>query len=581
MELRPYQRAACDSVHQFFIDHGADVNPCVVIPTGGGKTPVMAMLCAELIANGARVLIMAHVQELVQQTYNRLVSTMPEFPIGVYSAGLKRRDVNNQIIVGNVQSIARRIDQFGQIDYIFVDEAHLIPHGQDGQYNMIIEAMRKTNPSLRVVGFTATPYRLKGGVICSNDHVLNKVSYEIGVSNLIDQKYLCKPINKRSINTPDLRGIKTIRGDFAEAELVERMMKNDLVMRACFEILSKTQHRNCVLIFAITIAHMKCVAETLRAMDLKATIATVDGTMPSAERSSILEAFKAGKIKYLVNVGVLTTGFDATMIDCVVLLRPTQSPGLYYQMVGRGFRLHAGKADFLVLDFGDNIRRHGPINQIEVNPQEKGNGPKTKTCPNPHCEAEVLISLPTCPDCGQEFPKSSKERKMHNKVFEDEIDILAKNVEKNKDYNAEYKVKKTTYDIYVKDHPGGVFNGRQIAPYRQKKLRINYHTTCGKNVREWRTLHQLRSWWHRRTNADFPKNIDDAFYELDNFAEIYEDEVVHVLPPHDGLMHIQGVRNNADESVYLLPTIAIRVKTTMGKWPEVVDSMVADVPARV
>ena len=120
-------------------------------------------------------------------------------------------------------------------------------------------------------------------------------------------------------------------------------------------------------------------------------------------------------------------------------------------------------------------------------------------------------------------------------------------------------MKKTTYDIYVKDHPGGVFNGRQIAPYRQEKLRINYHTTCGKTVREWRTLHQLKSWWKRRTNADFPIDIEDSFYELDNFDEIYE----------------------ADESVYLLPTIAIRVKTTMGKWPEIVDSMVADVPARV
>jgi DNA repair protein RadD len=559
MELRPYQRAACDSVHQFFIDHGADVNPCVVIPTGGGKTPVMAMLCAELIANGARVLIMAHVRELVQQTYNRLVSTMPDLPIGVYSAGLKRRDVNNQIIVGNVQSIARRIDQFGVIDYIFVDEAHLIPHGQDGQYNMIIEAMRQANPSLRVVGFTATPYRLKKGMICGNNHVLNKISYEIGVSDLIHQKYLCKPINKRSINTPDLRGIKTIKGDFAEAELVERMMENNLVMLACIEILAKTQHRNCVLIFAITIAHMECVAETLRTMDLKATIATVDGTTPSAERSSILQAFKAGKIKYLVNVGVLTTGFDATMIDCVVLLRPTQSPGLYYQMVGRGFRLHEGKANFLVLDFGDNIRRHGPVNQIQIKPQKEGKEPKTKTCKNPDCEAEVLICLPICPDCGYEFPKSSKERKMHNLRPEDEVDIIAENVKKNANYDAEYQVRKTTYNIYVKNHPGGIYNGKRVAPYRQEKLRIIYHTTCGMAVSEWRTAKQLVSWWMRRTNAKICHNIQDAFYELDNFFEIYED----------------------DESIYFLPTIAIRVKTTMGKWPEVVDSMVADVPAKI
>jgi DNA repair protein RadD len=492
---------------------------------------------------------------------------MPELPIGIYSAGLKRRDVNNQIIVGNVQSIARRIDQFGLIDYIFVDEAHLIPHGQDGQYNMIIEAMRQANPSLRVVGFTATPYRLKGGIICASDHILNKVSYEIGVSDLIHQKYLCKPISKHSVNTPDLRGIKTIRGDFAEAELAERMMENNLVMLACLEILSKTQDRNHVLLFAITLAHMKCVAETLRAMDLKATIATVDGTTPSAERSSVLEAFKAGKIKYLVNVGVLTTGFDATMIDCVVLLRPTQSPGLYYQMVGRGFRLHANKADFLVLDFGGNIRRHGPIDQIQIKPQKEGKGgPLTRSCPN--CQCEVSITQRVCPHCEYEWP--AKEGKLHDAIAEDEVDILGKYSKKNADYDAEYEVKETTYDIYVKNHPGGIFNGRQIAPYRQEKLRINYHTTCGKTVREWRTLHQLKSWWKRR------------LVDVEGYGTSYDIENPESI--EDALLILQRIKGGGSKrsdgydcdfgGLAFYETVAIRVKTTMGKWPEVVDSAI-------
>jgi DNA repair protein RadD len=330
-------------------------------------------------------------------------------------------------------------------------------------------------------------------------------------------------------------------------------MENNLVMLACLEILSKTQDRNHVLLFAITLAHMKCVAETLRSMDLKATIATVDGTTPSAERSSILEAFKAGKIKYLVNVGVLTTGFDATMIDCVVLLRPTQSPGLYYQMVGRGFRLHANKADFLVLDFGGNIRRHGPIDQIQIKPQKEGKGgPLTRSCPN--CQCEVSITQRVCPHCEYEWP--AKEGKLHDAIAEDEVDILGKYVKKNADYDAEYKVKKMTYDIYRKDHPGGIFNGRQIAPYRQEKLRINYHTTCGKTVREWRTLHQLKSWWKRRTNSDFPDNIQNAWEELHylNDSELSEEY--------------------QNDEIYFYDTDAIRVKTTMGRWPEVVDSAI-------
>jgi len=312
-------------------------------------------------------------------------------------------------------------------------------------------------------------------------------------------------------------------------------------------------------------------------MDLKATIATVDGTTPSAERSSILEAFKAGKIKYLVNVGVLTTGFDATMIDCVVLLRPTQSPGLYYQMVGRGFRLHPNKADFLVLDFGGNIRRHGPIDQIQIKPQKEGKGgPLTRSCPN--CQCEVSITQRVCPHCEYEWP--AKEGKLHDAIAEDEVDILGKYVKKNADYDAEYEVKETTYDIYVKNHAGGIFNGRQIAPYRQEKLRINYHTTCGKTVREWRTLYQLKSWLKRRLQIGGINEFGDVvhFYP-DSFCNIENPESIEKA--FEFLERIRTKDGRGFDSWHcdfyglaFYETVAIRVKTTMGRWPEVVDSAI-------
>ncbi len=163
----------------------------------------MATICRDAVVQwNGRVLILAHVKELLQQTADKLSTVCPEVSFGIYSAGLKRRDTNNPVIVAGIQSVYRRACELDAFDLILVDEAHLIPLEGDGMYRQFLADARKVNPHLRVIGFTATPYRLKSGSICTHDGFLNHICYEVGVRELIRDGYLC--LGEHQHNLPAL-----------------------------------------------------------------------------------------------------------------------------------------------------------------------------------------------------------------------------------------------------------------------------------------------------------------------------------------------------------------------------------------
>src|SRR5690606_29829653 len=178
LALRPYQEGAVAAVY----DHlrTRDDNPCAVIPTAGGKTPIMATVCKDAVERwNGRVLILAHVKELLEQTADKLQRVCPEVEFGVYSAGLKRRDKSHQVIVAGIQSVFRRACELDAFDLVLVDEAHLIPLEGDGMYRQFLADARVVNPNLRIIGFTATPFRMKTGPICTPDGFLNHVCFEV------------------------------------------------------------------------------------------------------------------------------------------------------------------------------------------------------------------------------------------------------------------------------------------------------------------------------------------------------------------------------------------------------------------
>ncbi|MEN9556461.1 MAG: hypothetical protein RLZZ232_2747 [Planctomycetota bacterium] len=409
LTLRPYQQEAIASVYEHL--RTRDDNPCVVLPTGSGKTPVMATICRDAVKNWrGRVLILAHVKELLEQSAEKLRLVCPEIPFGIFSASMKKRDTDASVTVAGIQSIYKRACELGPIDLVLVDEAHMIAVDGEGMYRQFLKDSRTVCPHQRVVGFTATPFRLKSGLICTPDHFLNHVCYEVGVRELIVQGYLSPLITKAGRRKVDTSSVQVRGGEFVPGLLESLMDEPQLVEAACAETIQLAADRTSILIFATGIQHGRHVVDTLHAR-FGVECGFVTGNTPVPERDQLLKRFKSKELRFLCNVNVLTTGFDAPGVDCVVLLRPTMSPGLYYQMVGRGFRLAPGKQDCLILDFGGNVLRHGPVDAINVEARDTGGGkPPAKECPG--CQAVIATGYTACPLCGYTFPPP--ERKKHD-----------------------------------------------------------------------------------------------------------------------------------------------------------------------
>jgi DNA repair protein RadD len=503
VQLRPYQREAVDAVYSH-LEHRRD-NPCVVIPTGGGKTPVIATMCRDAVNWWKiRVLVLAHVRELLSQSAEKIQTIAPELGCGIYSAGLNRKEMTQPVTVAGIQSIWKRATEFDPFGLIIVDEAHLIPDDGPGMYRHFIEQAKVVNPHLRVVGLTATPYRMRTGPICKPGptSILNHVCYEIGVDALIEQGYLCGLRSKSGTIRPDLSGVHVVRGEYDEGEAERAMMATGMVEAACQELAALTVNRNAVLIFCCGIAHARAVCERL-SLAHGITPGFVCGATPSAERAKLVEDFKNGKIKYMVNVGVFTTGFDAPNVDAVILLRPTKSPGLYYQMVGRGFRLHPDKVDCLVLDYGENIINHGPVDRIKSpgkTPDDQPGRPPHKVCPQ--CSEVVPAASAFCPFCMFEFPPREYS---HDKEAS-EASILSP--------------KRPVVDPSQWRDVTGVYYSRhekRSDPTAPPTLRVDYQLGLTERVSEWVCIEhkgfagsKARRWWAERTTAKMPPSVDEA-----------------------------------------------------------------------
>jgi DNA repair protein RadD len=497
LTLRPYQEHAKHSVYEHL--RARDDNPCVVIPTAGGKTPVMASICKDAVGEwNGRVLILAHVKELLEQATDKLRAVCPEIEFGVYSAGLKRRDTRNPVIVAGIQSVYRRACELDAFDLVMVDESHLIPADGEGMYRQFLADAKIVNPALRIAGFTATPFRLKTGPICTPEGFLNHVCFEVGVRELIHDGFLCPLRTKAGINKADFGQLHVRGGEFVADEVEHLMDDERLVEAACGETVGYTGDRQAVLIFASGIKHGEHIVRVL-ADQHGIECGFVTGETPTAERDAILGRFRRGELKYLCNINVLTTGFDAPHIDCVALVRPTLSPGLYYQMVGRGFRLHDGKKDCLVLDFGGNVMRHGPVDDLRIKPAGDGDGEApAKECPE--CQALIAAGYATCPQCGYEFPPP--KRKKHD-AKASEAGILSGQVTTTK-----YQVQDVCYSVHSK---------RGAPDDAPKTMRVDYKVGWHEYKSEWVCFEhdgyarqKAVAWWRRHSPDPIPDTAERA-----------------------------------------------------------------------
>jgi DNA repair protein RadD len=528
ISLRPYQSAALDALHTHWNDGGGDA--LVVIPTGGGKSLVIASLLQQLLSAYPlmRVCVVTHSKELITQNFQELLRIWPGAPAGINSAGIGRRDTRTAILFCGVQSVWNKTEQLGRFDLILVDEAHLISRNAGTMYGKFFDAMRAAQPDLRVVGLTATPFRLDSGRLDDgDDRLFDKVVYSADVSDLIHDGFLSPLVSKGTTAEIAVKGVHKRAGDYIAGELEAAAMKGDLVSRAAAEIVRYGASRKAWLAFCTGLDHAAAVRDAIRSHGVSCE--TVDGTMHKKERDGIIQSFRLGHIKCLASVNVLSIGFNVPHVDLVALLRPTQSAGLYIQQVGRGLRLATGKTNCMVLDFAGNVRRHGPVDMVEggdTGKRGKADGETkeqsemlAKECPD--CKSLVHIRVMECQDCGHVWDSKPK-----HEARADDAPILS-----GRTADGWHPVKATTYAKHVKASFGSsfakAFNEAENTP---PTLRVSYFVSGVKTVSEWLCFSHPQGSFPQRKAATFwteaggnlptPHSVDEAISRQDELRQV-------------------------------------------------------------
>lgn len=408
MQLRPYQQEAHDAV----INHIKKfTSSCVVeAATGAGKSLIIAELAKTIhkLSKGKNILCLAPSAELVTQNREKYLHTGQ--PASMFSASVGSKCLRHPVVFGTPQTVANAIDKFSErFAAIIIDEAH----GITPTIKKIIETMKQKNKMIRVIALSATPYRMLSGYIYAMDNkeqllsetqtkdpYFYKCVYKITAPYLIDRNYLTKPVwgdigNADSYETKQMQ--VNAQGNFKKEDIDKAYHgQGRKTSKIVSDIIGHSRNRKGVMIFAATIQHANEIMDSLPPELSR----LVTGETKKNERASILKQFQAQKIKYLVNVAVLTTGFDASHVDVIALMRATESAGLLSQIIGRGLRLHDGKNDCLVLDYAENQERHFPDGDM-FNPTILVKGKKEKGA-----DIEVV-----CPECSQKQIHTARENK--------------------------------------------------------------------------------------------------------------------------------------------------------------------------
>ena len=512
MPARDYQILAAQSIWDYFGKHTG--NPLVLMPTGTGKSHVIAEFLQSVLYHfpRQRIQVLTHVKELIQQNYNKLVEAWPNAPAGIYSAGLGQKDIHNAIVFGGIASVAKKAHAFGHVDLLIIDEAHLVNPTEETMYNKYISALKATNPHLKVIGLTATGFRLGHGKITDGglftDVCFDMTSIE-AFNWLIAQGYLLPLVPKPAQTQLDVSGVHMRGGEFIAGELQNAVDKHDITVRALEEACVRGVTRHKWLIFAAGVEHAIHIAEILN--DMGITAAAVHSKMPDGERDRILADHKAGKIRAIANNNILTTGYDDPEIDMILVLRPTASSVLWVQMLGRGTRpvfspgydlgtqsgrlaaiAASQKQNCLVLDYAGNTRRLGPINDplIPRKKGEKGGPAPVKLCDN--CDTYNHASARVCFFCGAEFTFAVKIKNEASTAALIKGDLPVVET---------FAVDQLTYQRY--ERPG-----------KPPMIRVSYY--CGlRKFDEYVCLEhtnfagkKARDWWRKRSTMGPPETVD-------------------------------------------------------------------------
>lgn len=490
-ELRPYQQQCVDAIWSNLDKH------CVAsLPTGSGKTPVAAELIRRFMEYpDTRVLLLTHKRELIRQNASALARHLPDtIEVGIFCAGLRSKEIK-PVTIASVQSLVNA-KELPPYDIILIDECHLIPHGEDGQYHELFTRL----PDARIIGLTATPFRLDSGLLHKGDDALfEALVYEAKTGDLIDQGWLSPIVAKSVSEQADLSDVHLRGKEYIPGEMATALDKENITAAAIKDVISRASDRKSILIFCAGVEHAKHVQAAF-ALAGQTSIATVTESTSMHDRDDATNRFKNGTLKILINVGVYTTGFDAPNVDCIVLLRATQSPGLYVQCVGRGLRKAEGKKDCLLLDYGGNVARFGPLDFITAQRVSSGVGAApTKTCSQ--CGSIIFSGLKECPDCGFLFPAQPREAPKHD-TQASELDPIHRATKVT-----EYQVNSVSYELHT-------------SKAGNRMLRVDYHIGIYNIFSEYIMPENIgypqqkaQAWFARRGISPMPRTVTEALQE--------------------------------------------------------------------
>ncbi|MBL0320206.1 MAG: DEAD/DEAH box helicase [Alphaproteobacteria bacterium] len=501
-ESRWYQREAVNAIFEYYTA-GNTGNPIEALPTGTGKSVVIAIFVKEALQHypGTRVLMLTHREELIKQNAAKLVSNWPTAPIGIYSDGVGRKETGRPITFAGIQSVAKKPNLFFPVDIVLIDECHLVSQKETTMYRTFLEQGLALNPYMKVIGFTATPYRhglgdlTLGGIFTDRCYDLTGKD---DFNRLLSEGYLCRLIPKQTNTELSAEGVTIRGGEYSEKELQAAVDRSDITAAAVRELVTLGQDRNHWLLFSSGIKHAEHIADELKRYNISCAVVT--GNMKN--RDVVLADFMDGKYRAVVNNNVLTTGFDYPEIDLLGILRPTRSASLWVQMLGRGTRPFPGKANCLVLDFARNTQRLGPINDpvlpsMKAKKKDEPGACPVKVCPT--CMAYNHTRASICSSCGAEFPPSQNDLRQ----VASEAQLIAGPPEGP--IVEVFDVNQILYSVHRK---------RDKPP----SLRVDY--VCCNGFRTFSeyvcVAHEgfakvnAKRWWQRRTQVEFPSSAEMA-----------------------------------------------------------------------
>ena len=517
IQLRPYQVRTLEELDAWFVENETG-NPIVHACVGAGKSVMIAEYCRRAVLDypgyRARILMLVPSKELLLQNFEKLSPLMFDMYIGIISASAGRKDTafDKDVVLATVGSVARNPGMLGRLDLIIVDECHLISRKDTGQYRKLIAACQRYNPALRVIGLTGTRFCGDGIWLTEGkERLFTDIATRVTMRELLDAGYLSPLVNAETATHIDASGVKMNGGDFVVSDLAKRIDQDDLNRKIAGQIVELGQDRAKWLVYCVTVEHATHMAEALKALGI--TVDVVSATTPAAERDRIIRNFKAGRLRCICNVAVLTTGFDVPELDLIALVRNTRSPVLYTQIAGRGMRTAEGKADCLWLDFTDTTLVMGPVDQVKgraepkpINKTDSASATPFKVCPE--CRTNCATAVLVCPnaECGYEFPPPATN--INGEISD--ASVMTKIA-----FNT-YNVARVTYSEHQK----------RKDPSKPPTLKVSYWSGMKLICSEWVCIEhtgfaraKAERWWYERINAPVPlpnpRTVEDALAQAE------------------------------------------------------------------